>query len=523
MLNDDGPSMEEVFADWQSRFSLPCPKSQSIKETKQASRNQRELGPSLEGIYADLCLCVGDPGQIEFITQEGLENRAEEKEEKEEEEASEFIEEVVYPVRLEKGACAMVGSWVTELKKYEQKPRHERIKWAAERILHKEDKLAVLPVRAFPSDPLLLRAFIFEGNLLAVSQLLHTPYHPRYREAAALLQSVILKGSLPSVTITVDFLVGSSRVMVVSSNSYVMQNSLLTELPGPRTEGVVVEVKEQLAGEVVAVGDTHGCLANVEVILESVEASIGSERLAAAHLVFLGDMVDRGPHTPQLIDYLIHLRDTRAPGRTHFIFGNHDFALCAFLGMGIPEGLDMRGLVHDYTGFELWSGVGWEGLHLQGRRYAAPGRDHYSSRATFMQYGAQYGDREGLLDAMPEGHKEFLRNLSMVLEHEQYVFVHGGIRQNRANSWGHLDPEAQLEELRRLPYHHPWLEPLSSRSFPDTPAIPGKKTVTGHVTLIEGKIGNHTIKIDTCGGHPGSNLTAVLLPDEVLITPVESE
>jgi hypothetical protein len=45
----------------------------------------------------------------------------------------------------------------------------------------------------------------------------------------------------------------------------------------------------------------------------------------------------------------------------------------------------------------------------------------YDAEPTFTSYGVAHGDRAGLLAAMPESHREFLRNLVWV--HEQVCFL----------------------------------------------------------------------------------------------------
>jgi hypothetical protein len=47
-----------------------------------------------------------------------------------------------------------------------------------------------------------------------------------------------------------------------------------------------------------------------------------------------------------------------------------------------------------------------ENMHLQGRLWAGP-EDRFNASETFKSYGVPYGDREGLLKAMPAEHKYF--------------------------------------------------------------------------------------------------------------------
>ena len=54
-----------------------------------------------------------------------------------------------------------------------------------------------------------------------------------------------------------------------------------------------------------------------------------------------------------------------------------------------------------------------QAMHLQGRRWAAGSEEEtvFNSGSTFRSYGVEYGDRAGLLTAMPTHHQNFLRDL----------------------------------------------------------------------------------------------------------------
>ena len=62
----------------------------------------------------------------------------------------------------------------------------------------------------------------------------------------------------------------------------------------------------------------------------------------------------------------------------------------------------------------------------------------FDSKSTFASYGVRFGDRTGLIAAMPEQHRTFLRNLKWVYEARgppsaEYVgiiAVHAGLGSN---------------------------------------------------------------------------------------------
>jgi hypothetical protein len=91
--------------------------------------------------------------------------------------------------------------------------------------------------------------------------------------------------------------------------------------------------------KLIMVGDLHGNLTETKVLWEALGSRVGQDELDRALIVFLGDYCDRGPDTRGVIDWLIALRRSREAvgAETHFIAGNHDLSMAAFLGC-LPTG-----------------------------------------------------------------------------------------------------------------------------------------------------------------------------------------
>jgi hypothetical protein len=157
-------------------------------------------------------------------------------------------------------------------------------------------------------------------------------------------------------------------------------------------------------------------------------------------------------------------------------------------------------------------------MHVFGLRWGAtlPGMvdSVFNSAATFNSYGVAFGDREGLLAAMPESHLEFLRNLPWVQELSfdfgQVVAVHAGLTNDNV--------EDQLTKLRNKDANEVWVEPLTGRwNVVDVPEDLDKDitVISGHHGFLS--VGPQRVIVDESAGNPGTPIAAVVLPDKQVI------
>jgi serine/threonine protein phosphatase 1 len=89
----------------------------------------------------------------------------------------------------------------------------------------------------------------------------------------------------------------------------------------------------QNSGRLIAVGDIHGCIHGLDALLAAVNPASDDQ------LVFLGDLVDQGANSREVIDRLIELRNRC---RMVLIQGNHEemlFAACDGLARGSVDAL----------------------------------------------------------------------------------------------------------------------------------------------------------------------------------------
>ena len=149
----------------------------------------------------------------------------------------------------------------------------------------------------------------------------------------------------------------------------------------------------------IAIGDIHGQHDRLVALWAQLKRRLPDFDMRA--VVFLGDYVNRGPKIMQTIEFLSTLQKTRP--NTHFLCGNHDHALISFLW---PPSVLSR--------FYLSAGSG------------------SSVAKTFESYGAQHNDRASMLKQMPEHHQTFLRSLKYVHTMPGFIFVHGGLSEDKS-------------------------------------------------------------------------------------------
>ena len=200
-----------------------------------------------------------------------------------------------------------------------------------------------------------------------------------------------------------------------------------------------------------AIGDIHGCLAKLRALIEKIPIDFTRDTL-----LFIGDYIDRGPHSVEVVDYLINFKK-RHPG-VIFLKGNHEDMLEKYL-----NGTDR---------FTYLLNGGQRTL------------DSYLNQTTKSE-----------AFPIPAHHKDFYRSLKLYYETDKYIFVHAGMR-----------PKVKLEfqEIEDLL----WIRD----KFIYTKYNFGKRVIFGHTPLSKPLVESNKIGIDT-GAVYGNVLTCVRLPD----------
>ena len=220
---------------------------------------------------------------------------------------------------------------------------------------------------------------------------------------------------------------------------------------------------------VYAIGDVHGCLAELELLLKRISDEESSDP-RPAHLVFLGDYVDRGPDSAGVLARLV---EGPLPGDRHsFLMGNHEEAMLASL-----DG-DMETL----SGWLRYGGL--ETLKSYG-----------IGRGDVLRLGSDLPSR--MREAIPESHVAFLRACEDYVQAGDYLFVHAGIRP------GVPLPDQDTADLR-------WIR---NGFLDDDQTDHGVMVVHGHTVADQPETRSNRIGIDT-GCFQSGRLTALVIQDQ---------
>ena len=224
-----------------------------------------------------------------------------------------------------------------------------------------------------------------------------------------------------------------------------------------------------------AIGDIHGHLDLLRTAHDRIAADRARQGDADAPVVHLGDLVDRGPDSAGVIEYL---RRGHAEGQNWVVLkGNHDRMFHTFLDD--PKAQD-PGLRAQFSYLHPAIG-GAETLAAYGVRSAA---DRPVARV-----------HADALAAVPQAHRDFLSDLPTYLERGPVLFVHAGIRPGVP-----LPAQSETDLVWiRAPFldhtaPHPWL------------------VVHGHTAIEAPTHYGNRVNIDTRAAY-GGPLTAVVIEE----------
>jgi serine/threonine protein phosphatase 1 len=215
-----------------------------------------------------------------------------------------------------------------------------------------------------------------------------------------------------------------------------------------------------------AVGDVHGRLDLLDTLLGRI-ADDDAARGGGGTFLFLGDLIDRGPQSAQVIERLLDLSNRHPPGSTRFLLGNH-------------EEVFLLALDGDEQALRFFTRIG--------------------GRETILSYGLSedayrdmdYAELMAAIQALvPAAHREFLDGFDDLIVAGDYAFAHAGVRPGVALS------AQRPQDLR-------WIRD----GFLDHGGLLEKVVVHGHTVVPAVEERPHRIGLDT-GAYRSGRLTAM--------------
>jgi serine/threonine protein phosphatase 1 len=200
-----------------------------------------------------------------------------------------------------------------------------------------------------------------------------------------------------------------------------------------------------------AIGDVHGCHDKLVALMDRLDIDFYRDKL-----IFLGDYIDRGDATFDVVDFLLELGERHSD--IIFLRGNHESMFDGFL-----SGKD---------------------------RYTYLINGGQETLESYLKRGPKAND-----PPIPSRHRRFFESLSLYHETEAFIFVHAGLR-----------PGVPLE--RQNPEDMLWIRENFIHSDYDF----GKRVVFGHTPFSAPLVQPNKIGIDT-GAVYGNKLTCVKLPE----------
>ncbi|MFP4314561.1 MAG: metallophosphoesterase, partial [Alphaproteobacteria bacterium] len=222
-----------------------------------------------------------------------------------------------------------------------------------------------------------------------------------------------------------------------------------------------------------AMGDIHGCFLLLKKMHEAISFDLIDSPASQVYIIYLGDYVDRGAQSKEVLDCLIERQNQRDDVKRLFLLGNHEHGMLDFaLNPQNAQNSDWL----DWGGVQTLKSYGME-----------------IEEQTFLPAEKEMIARK-FVQIIPLEHLGFLQTLSHAFEIGEYFFAHAGV--NPARPVNNQD----LQDLFfiREPFLS-WPEPLSHM------IVPGHSKTKGKPEILP-----HRINVDTGAYETGVLCAAVI-------------
>ena len=222
-----------------------------------------------------------------------------------------------------------------------------------------------------------------------------------------------------------------------------------------------------------AIGDIHGRVDLLRIMLEKVDADRSQRPVNRPILLCIGDYVDRGPSSREVLDILLEYMSTN---EAIFLKGNHETFISRFL--------DDPAVLNEWR---LWGGL--ETLLS------------YGLKPTFSPDERERADLSAELSrTISTDHLAFLNSLKLSFRCGGFLFVHAGIRPGV--------PVADQDEKDLL-----WIR----EDFLGCEAPLGVFVVHGHTPVRAPDLRSNRLNIDT-GAYATGRLTCAVIEGSTIMT-----
>ncbi|KAB2785928.1 serine/threonine protein phosphatase [Brucella anthropi] len=215
-----------------------------------------------------------------------------------------------------------------------------------------------------------------------------------------------------------------------------------------------------------AIGDVHGRLDLLQDMHGLIHADLDHRPAHDWRIIHLGDYIDRGPRSKEVLDFLIDV--SRRDKRVISLLGNHDDGFLTYLATG-----DVAGI------FALHGGIDTA--------------RSYNVEVDFTDADSARLGHAALVKAVPQTHIDFIRAMPRSVAFGEFFFCHAGI--NPAVPLDAQDPE-ELIWIRTA--FLKWTEPFE------------KVIIHGHTPQSAIDIQPNRVNLDTYAWRSGQ-LSAIVI------------
>ena len=215
------------------------------------------------------------------------------------------------------------------------------------------------------------------------------------------------------------------------------------------------------------IGDIHGCFDVLRKLLDKIEEHNNLQKKADVKIIYLGDLIDRGPQSREVVDYLSS--NTPIFAESIFLMGNHEEVFLQILN-------------GDADAMQSWFSFGGRAC---ARSYGLENLGQVNIDPVPLLFQLQ--------GKVPKSHIDFITKFEKYYLFGDFLCVHAGIK-----------PKIRLEEQRSQDLR--WIR----SSFLNYTKLHANMVVHGHTIIDEPTKYNNRIAIDT-GAYNGGLLSALCI------------